>query len=115
MSDILNEIDNLPDINFIDGLTLEDIQSQILNDFITKYQEITGKKIRLSKADPNRIIMLVCAQIIYQGLQNIEKAGKMNFLKYAYDDYLENMGALKRVTRNQAKSAQVPELHVPEG
>ena len=108
MSDILNEIDNLPDINFIDGLTLEDIQSQILNDFITKYQEITGKKIRLSKADPNRIIMLVCAQIIYQGLQNIEKAGKMNFLKYAYDDYLENMGALKRVTRNQAKSAQVP-------
>ena len=27
MSDILNEIDNLPDISFIDGLTLEDIQS----------------------------------------------------------------------------------------
>ena len=108
MSDILNTIDNLPDISFIDGLTLEDLQSQMLSDFMEKYQEVTGKKIQLSKSDPNRIIMLSCAQIIYQGLQNIDKAGKMNFLKYAYDDYLENMGVLKKVTRNPAKFAQVP-------
>jgi phage-related baseplate assembly protein len=108
MSDILNEIDNLPDISFIDGLTLEDIQSQMLSDFVEKYQEITGKKIQLSKSDPNRIIMLGCAQIIYQGLQNIDKGGKMNFLKYAYDGYLENMGALKKVTRNPARPAKVP-------
>lgn len=108
MSDTLNTIDNLPDISFIDGLTLEDIQSQILSSFVEKYQEITGKKIQLSKSDPNRIIMLSCAQLIYQGLQNIDKAGKMNFLKYAYDDYLENMGALKKVTRNPAKFAKVP-------
>lgn len=108
MSDVLNTIDNLPDISFIDGLSLEDIQSQMLSDFVSKYQEITGKKIQLSKADPNRIIMLSCAQLIYQGLQNIDKAGKMNFLKYAYDGYLDNMGALKKVTRNPAKSAKVP-------
>lgn len=108
MSDILNTIDNLPDISFIDGLTLEDLQSKILSDFMAKYQDVTGKKIQLSKSDPNRIIMLSCAQIIYQGLQNIDKAGKMNFLKYAYDDYLENMGVLKKVTRNPAKFAQVP-------
>ena len=68
MSDILNTIDNLPDISFIDGLTLENIQSQMLSDFVAKYQEITGKKIQLSKSDPNRIIMLGCAQLIYQGL-----------------------------------------------
>lgn len=108
LSDILNTIDNLPDISFIDGLTLENIQSQMLSDFVAKYQEITGKKIQLSKSDPNRIIMLGCAQLIYQGLQNIDKGGKMNFLKYAYDDYLENMGALKKVTRNPAKFAHVP-------
>lgn len=108
MSDILNTIDNLPDISFIDGLTLENIQSQMLSNFVAKYQEITKKKIQLSKSDPNRIIMLGCAQLIYQGLQNIDKAGKMNFLKYAYDDYLENMSALKKVTRNPAKFAKVP-------
>ena len=108
LSDVLNTIDDLPDISFIDNLTLEDIQSQLLSDFITKYQEITGKKIQLSKSDPNRIIMLGCAQLIYQGLQNIDKAGKMNFLKYAYNDYLENLGALKKVTRNVAEFARVP-------
>ncbi len=108
MSEILNTIDNLPDVSFIDNLTLDDVQSQLLNDFIMKYQEITGQKIKLSKADPNRIILLGCAQIIYQGFQNIDKAGKMNFLKYAYDDYLENMAALKKVTRNPAKYARVP-------
>lgn len=108
MPDILNTIDKLPDISFIDGLSLEDIQSRMLNDFAARYQEVTGKKVQLSKSDPNRIIMLACAQLIYQGLQNIDKAGKMNFLKYAYDDYLENMGALKKVTRNPAKFAKVP-------
>ena len=83
LSNTLDTIDNLPDISFIDGLSLEDIQSQILNDFSQKYQEITGRKVQLSRSDPNRIIMLSCAQLIYQGLQNIDKAGKMKFLKYA--------------------------------
>lgn len=107
MSDILNTIDNLPDISFIDGLTLENIQSQMLSDFVAKYQEITGKKIQLSKSDPNRIIMLGCAQLIYQGLQNIDKGGKMNFLKYAYGDYLKNLAALKKVTAKEPEKAQV--------
>ncbi len=108
LPDILNTIDSLPDISFIDRLTLEGLQSQMLDDFVSKYAEITGKKIQLSKADPNRIILLGCAQVIYQGLQNIDKAGKMNFLKYAYGGYLENMGVMKRVTRNQAGFAKVP-------
>ncbi len=108
LSKVLDTIDKLPDISFIDGLTLQDIQSQLLNYFMDKYTEITGKHIQLSKSDPNRIILLGCAQIIYQGLQNIDKAGKMNFLKYAYDDYLEHMAAMKKVTRNPAKYARVP-------
>ena len=108
LSEILNTLDNLPDISFIDGITLKDVQSQLLSHFTNKYKEITGKQIQLSKSDPNRIILLGCAQIIYQGLQNIDKAGKMNFLKYAYDGYLENMGALKRVRRNPAKYARTP-------
>lgn len=101
-------IKSLPDISFIDDITLEDIKSQLLNDFITKYQEITGEQIQLSKSDPNRIIMLACAQLIYQGLKNVDKAGKMNFLKYAYADYLENLAALKKIKRNPARYAQAP-------
>jgi len=82
MSDYLENIDNLPDISFIDNKTLEDVQVLLINSFQEKYKTITGKKITLSRADPNRLILLSCAQVIYQGLQNIDKAGKMNFLKY---------------------------------
>ena len=108
MTDGLNTIESLPDISFIDGLTLEDIQSRLLTDFEDKYREVTGKKIELSKSDPNRIILLGCAQVIYQGLQNIDKGGKMNFLKYAYGEYLDNMAVFKKVTRNPAKFSTVP-------
>ena len=107
MTDGLNTIESLPDISFIDGLTLEDIQSRLLTDFEDKYREVTGKKIELSKSDPNRIILLGCAQVIYQGLQNIDKGGKMNFLKYAYGEYLDNMAVFKKVTRNPAKFSTV--------
>lgn len=108
MAEILKTIKHLPDISFIDNMTLEDVQNFLISKFQEYYKELTKKPMILSKADPSRLILLSCAQIIYQGLQNIDKAGKMNFLKYAYDDYLENMGALKKVTRNPAKFAQVP-------
>ena len=40
-------IKNIPDVSFIDGLTLEDLQNQMISDFTTKYREITGKDIEL--------------------------------------------------------------------
>lgn len=110
MSDRMNVLEGLPDISFIDGLTLQDMQGLLLGSFTEKYMEDTGKQVALSKADPYRIILLSCAQILYQGLQQIEKAGKMNFLKYAYDSYLENMAALKKITRLPARKAAVPVL-----
>lgn len=107
MADMLESIDNLPDISFIDNLTLVDVQALLLNAFYDNYKAITGKKITLARADPYRIMMLSAAQVIYQGLQQIDKAGKMNFLKYAYGDYLKNLAALKRVTAHEPEKAQV--------
>lgn len=106
MADMLESIDNLPDISFIDNLTLVDVQALLLNAFYDNYKAITGKKITLARADPYRVMMLSAAQVIYQGLQQIDKAGKMNFLKYAYGDYLKNLAALKRVTAHKPEKAQ---------
>jgi len=108
MPDRLDAAAGLPDISFIDGLGLEDIQGLLMESFAEKYKEAAGKQAELSKADPNRIILLACAQILYQGFQHIEKGGKMNFLKYAYGGYLENIAALKRITRLPARCARVP-------
>lgn len=106
-TDILESIDNLPDISFIDDMTLTDVQALVLNAFYRFYEQITGKKITLARADPYRVMMLACSQVIYQGLQQVDKAGKMNFLKYAYGDYLKNLAALKKVFENEPEKASV--------
>ena len=63
MSDILNTIDNLPDISFIDGLSLEDIQSRMLNDFVAKYKEITGKKYSFPSQIPTVLLCWVVPRL----------------------------------------------------
>lgn len=108
MADSLQNIDNLPDISFIDDLRLEDVQALLINKFQDAYYEITKKRLTLARADPYRLILLSCAQLIYQGLQHVDKAGKMNFLKYSYGDYLKNLAALKRVTAAEPERATVP-------
>lgn len=107
MSEILDAIDNLPDISFIDGITLQGLQNLLISAYLNKYEEITGKRIRLAKADPNRIILLANAQLLYQGFQHIDRAGKMNFIKYSYGDYLRNLAAFKNVTELVPKPATV--------
>lgn len=105
MTEITNAIKNLPNISFIDDLGLDDLQGMLIGAFQEKYEQETGHKLTLSKADPNRIILLSCAQILYQEMQQINKAGRMNFLKYAYGEYLDNLSALKKVARNPARPA----------
>lgn len=108
MENTTNLLDNFPDISFIDNASLEDVLTEMINNYQKKYEEITGKKIVLAKADPNRIILNACAIQVYQGYQYIDRSGKQNLLKYSYGNFLENLGALKGVPRNQPQSAKVP-------
>ena len=107
MNDTLETIYSLPDVTFGDDISLEDLQSAMITDFCERYQEITGKPIVLSKADPNRIILLAVAQYLYQGLLHVDRAGKMNFLKYSYGPYLRHLAALKGVTEMEPQKATV--------
>ena len=107
MADILDAIDNLPDISFIDDLTLQDMQNLMITAYQDKWEELTGETIHLKRADPNRIILLAAAQYIYQGLLNVDKAGKMNFLKYSYGDYLKNLAAFKNTPELEPQKATV--------
>lgn len=107
MADILDAIDNLPDISFIDDLTLQDMQNLMITAYQDKWEELTGETIHLKRADPNRIILLASAQFIYQGLLNVDKAGKMNFLKYSYGDYLKHLAAFKNTPELEQQKATV--------
>ncbi len=107
MSDIKKTLEGYPDISFIENITLESLQEQMIADFCEKYKEETGQEIRLGLADPNRLILYAAALQIYQCMQYVDNAGKQSFLKYAYSGFLDNIGELKGISRNHGTPASV--------
>ena len=97
--------ENFPDISFIDDTTVDDVLTQMINDYQEKYKELTGKDVALAQANPYRLIMNSCAIQIYQGMQYADNAGKMGTLKYSRDDYLDNLSPLRGVARLEATPA----------
>ena len=104
---MIEELQNLPEISFIDDMTIDEIQKKLVSEYENSITAITGKKYFLPQADKFRIIINSIALILYQDLQCIDRAGKQNTLKYAYGEYLDNKAAEKGVVRKTAKAATV--------
>ena len=103
---MINAIKNLPEVSFVDGKTLDDVQAEMISDYETKYKEVTGKSLTLRRADPETLKLYAASVQIFQLLMHIDMAGKMDLLKYAYGDFLDNLGALRGVTRLPAYPAK---------
>lgn len=104
---MIEELQNLPEISFIDDMTIDELQKKLVSEYENSITAITGNKYVLPKADKFRIIINSIALILYQNLQCIDRAGKQNTLKYAYGKYLDNKAAEKGVVRKTAKAATV--------
>lgn len=94
-----------PDISFIEGYTINRLEEDMISWFKNKKKELTGEDVILGKADDRRIILQTGAYYIFQAYMYIDHAGKMGLLKYSQGEYLENLGAMKHVTREEPKSA----------
>ena len=104
---MIEEILNLPDVSFIDEMTLEDVQEQMIRDYEDKYAELTKKSYSLPRADPMALILFACSVQIYQGLMYVDRSGKMDLLKYTYGGYADHVAALKGISREPANPARV--------
>lgn len=102
MIDVLN---NIPDVTFIDDFEVSHIQEQMIKDYQSKYEEITGKKVALSKADPYRLILYACSMQQFQMLKFLDEMGKQNLLKYAESVFLDQIGALRGIKRLEGSNA----------
>lgn len=100
-------IDNFPDISFIDNEQITAVLNRMISNYQQEYKRITGKDVDLAQADPFRLILYACTMEVYQGMQYVDRAGKMSFLKYSDGDFLDNLGALRGVSRYQARPATV--------
>lgn len=99
------EFEKVPDISFIDDARVDEVMSQMVADYKSKYEEITGKAADIGQADPIRLIIYAAAMQIYQAMQYVDFAGKMSFLKYARDEYLDNLAAIRGVKRIEATAS----------
>ncbi len=78
-----------PDVSFIDGMSVENMQDFYMEKMQEKYKEVTGKELVLHEADPIRLLAYTNCLLLYQIARYADRAGKMALLKYSYGDYLE--------------------------
>lgn len=102
----MKSIEDFPEVSFIDNMSIEDIQSYYLNAMEKKYKQLTGRELVMHDADPARLVAYANCLLLYQIAQYAERAGKMALLKYSFGDYLENIGALKGISRQQGAAAK---------
>ncbi len=97
--------DKIPEVSFIENLTLEQEYAYELADFQAKYKEITGNTLVLPDASPWKILIMVNSDRTYQQALWIDNMGKMNMLKYATGAYLDNYAARFGITRSEGDAA----------
>lgn len=93
-------LDNLPDVDFVIK-DAEKIKTELIKDF-EKVSERT-----LYPGDPLRLLLLTFAKYFTLLRNNIDLSAKQNFLKYAQEGFIENIGALVGVERAEAAPASV--------
>lgn len=102
----IEALKNIPDVEFCTKST-EQINSEMIADYSAKYAELTGKVSELSEASPERLILGAAALQLSVLAQSINVAGQSNFLKYSSGNALDNLAALKGLTRKPPSSATV--------
>lgn len=102
---MIDQIENLPEVSFIDGITLDNVRANLIYNYQEKYKAVTGNNCTLGPSDPITLILYACAVQLYQNLLYTDRAGKMDLLKYAYDEFLDGIAATKGITRLPARPA----------
>ncbi len=98
-------VKSAPDISFIEDASVEEIRDEMIADYEKYISEAEKKQIRLERASPHRMEIYAAAAQIYQAMKYIDRAGKLNLLKYSYGDYLDNLALLKGTRRLRASAA----------
>ena len=96
---MIEQIENLPEVSFIDDIKLGNVQANLISFYKEKYKELTKQECNLKRTDPVALILYACSVQLFHTLLYVDRAGKLDLLKYAYDEFLDNLAALKGITR----------------
>lgn len=91
----VDALQNLPEIDFLSDLniTQETIAQEMIEDYQSKYEELTGQEITLYPANTERLKMQIVAGEFYQMYEYMSYLFGQNFIQYMDREVLENWGA----------------------
>lgn len=98
-------VKDIPKVDFIDGMTLEQLESGMKSRYEQKKEELTGYPVSLQPADESSLILNACAVYMFQGFQFVQRAGEQNMLGMSYGNALDQLGTIAGVTRKDAQAA----------
>lgn len=101
----IKEFATVPDVSFIDGLTLEDIRNEVIRDYTEAYKAETGEAPEIHPGTPERLMLYTIANQSHHLHVYINSAAKMGLLKYSEGEYLDNLGLNRGLTRRPATYA----------
>ena len=104
MSDI-EQLKNVPEVNFIEHMTLQETEEQLRAEYARRYKEITGNTPVMGKADPVTLLIKAFAMVEYQTMQYVERKGRAEMLKTSTGEYLDALVALLGIQRQGATRA----------
>lgn len=90
----IDALDNLPEIDMLtdEGITFDSILDEMIEDYESRYEELTNEELELYPGDSRRLMLNVIAGKLYQLAAIINERHKLNFLQYMYGDFLKNWG-----------------------
>ena len=101
----IEELNKVPDISFIDGMTTESVEALLKSNYEKRYFELTGEEANLAEGETASMILSAVAVLLGQGFQYVERAGRNDMLKYSTGAALDNLGVLRSIERKPATSA----------
>lgn len=105
----ISELANVPEISFIENMTLQETEEQLRTEYARIYRELTGKELVMGDADPKNLLIKAFALIEYQTMQYTDAKGRAELLKTSTGESLDALAALLGLTRQPAQKATAME------
>ncbi len=72
----IKELANMPEISFIENMTLQETEELVRANYTRIYKELTGQDAELGEADAKNLIIKSFSLVLYQVMQYVEAKGR---------------------------------------
>ena len=105
----ISQLANVPEISFIENMSLAETEEQLRSEYLRIYQELTGREGELTDADTKSLLIKAFSLIEYQTMQYIDAKGRAELLKTSTGDALDALAALFGIERMGSNKATATE------